>query len=148
MKTVFFDWGRTLWDPESKTLYRDAHEILSYLKNKGYRLFVVSLVITTTIEERLAALKTNGLEKYFSGVYFTLNNKNALYDKVCAENSILAKDLTIVDDRVIRGISWGNKFGATTIWFQNGKFSFEPPDALTGKPAFTIHSLAELKTIL
>jgi FMN phosphatase YigB (HAD superfamily) len=148
MKTIFFDWGRTLWEPETKTLHPDVHDILSYLKDRGYRLFVVSLVITSTVEERRTALKENGLEKYFDGVYFTQSDKEALYEKACSENAVLPQDLTVVDDRVIRGIRWGNKFGATTVWFQNGKFKNELPTTETGNPTFTVHSLSELKKIL
>jgi len=38
--------------------------------------------------------------------------------------------------------------GATTVWFQNGKFADLVPNDETGDPDFTIHSLSELPKIL
>jgi len=34
IKAIIFDWGRTLFDSEKKTLYPETEEILNYLSKK------------------------------------------------------------------------------------------------------------------
>lgn len=65
-----------------------------------------------------------------------------------ARLGLKVEDVAIVDDRVKRGITWGNQHGAITIWLRKGKFMLELPDDDSGKPTHTINDLTELCSIL
>ncbi|MDD5050524.1 MAG: HAD hydrolase-like protein [Candidatus Pacebacteria bacterium] len=145
---IIFDWGRTLYDAENADLFPDTIEILEYLKNK-YRLAIVSLAKKDgDIERRKAIVKEKDLEKYFEYIAFTDEDKDALYEKTVHQFKMKPEKTVIIDDRMFRGIQWGNKFGATTIWLQKGKFENELANEETGLPTFTIKNLKELRTIL
>jgi len=150
MKLVIFDWGRTLYDPETGSLFPETLQTLDYLKSKGYMLAIVALATAgaSKIKERLAIIKEEKLVPYFVSVKFDVKNKDKMYSDTLSEFKILPNETVIVDDRVIRGIMWGNANGCKTIWVQNGKFSNELPDDKTGVPSHTIRSIKELWTIL
>lgn len=120
-RLIAFDYGRTLFD-------RDTDEE----------------------NERIVVLKEAGIYECFSDIRFVsvAEEKDEEYQRILDKFGLDATDLVIVDDYVIRGIAWGDKAGATTIWFQNGRFSKVYPNACTGQPTYTIHSLAEMLELL
>jgi FMN phosphatase YigB (HAD superfamily) len=124
-------------------------EVLEDLSTK-YTLAIVALATAgeRKIQERLKMIKANNLEKYFTSILFDVKNKDSLYVKTLEDLSIKPEEVIIIDDRVVRGIKWGNEEGATTIWFQNGKFKNELPDNKTGEPTYTVHSLSEISEII
>lgn len=52
-------------------------------------------------------------------------------------------ETAVVDDRIVRDIAWGNRSGATTVWFQNGEFANELPTPETGNPTHLIAEFAQ-----
>lgn len=148
IKAVIFDYGRTLHDKEKNAFFPEVEDVLGYLFTK-YKLAIVSVARGEPAEERIAALKMAGLSKYFSSMMFHETvDKDLLFRDTLNKLRVLPKETAVVDDRVQRGIIWGNKNGALTIWFQNGKFSDELPNEETGMPSYVIKNLAELKRIL
>ena len=146
-RLIIFDWGRTLYDPDAKSLLSGASETLQILKRK-HLLAVVALASDGDIERRQRALKESGIETLFSLVLFGAENKDALYKQALNDLQINPSEVVIVDDRVIRGVRWGNQNGAKTIWLRRGKFSEELPDADTGEPTHTITDISELVGLL
>jgi FMN phosphatase YigB (HAD superfamily) len=144
-KLIVFDWGRTLYDPETEKLFPDTIEVLERLSQK-YTLAIVALATAgeKKIKERLQIIKENNLEQYFTSILFDVKDKDIMYVKTLKDLKFKPKEVIIVDDRIIRGIKWGNKNGAPTIWFQNGKFKDELPNEYTGEPTYTIHSLSDI----
>ena len=59
-----------------------------------------------------------------------------------------APQVAVVDDRVVRGVAWGNRHGAVTAWRRNGPFRAELPDAATGAPPDTIGRLRAVGAVL
>jgi|SRR3989338_7187250 len=150
-KAIIFDWGRTLYDSETKREFPDAEKVLAHCIERGYRLAVVSLVsaqANSTLDERVAVIEKSSLRKYFEIALVTDKNKDEILDSVVAHFGLPLDSVYIVDDRIIRGIKYGNAHGHPTIWFQNGKFANELPDGTTGHPMHTIESLAELLKLL
>ena len=150
MKLVIFDWGRTLYNPEEEALYQDTKPTLEYLQSKGFKMAIVSLATkgSAKIEERRRIIKQEGLEQYFESILFNVADKASMYQATLQELKVKPSEVTIVDDRMIRGIKWGNSSGCDTIWIQQGRFANELPDELTGLPKHTISSIGELRSIL
>jgi len=148
-KYIIFDWGRTIYDPETKQLFPETINTLSYLKAK-YDMAIVALATKGEhiIEERMNFIKENNLDKYFTEILMDIENKDSLYEAFINKFNIVPEKLIIVDDRVVRGIKWGNNFGCTTVWVKNGKFSEELPYNETGQPTYTIKNIGELVGIL
>ena len=146
IKLFIFDYGRTLFDRERDIFFEDAREVLEHLSNK-YRLAIVSFSRPCDVQERKHALVEHGICDLFEEIVFcdTPEGKDDAYLRISRITDIPINEIAIVDDYVIRGIAWGNRNGATTYWFKNGKFSNQMPNSATGIPSYTI---CELRTIL
>ena len=142
VRSIMFDWGRTLYDSENQVPFSETEKVLQFL-SKLYLLVIVSLVSDGNIEKRMQVLQACGIERYFSAVYFAQKDKDSLYATALANLGLLAREVAIVDDRVVRGIRWGNSCGATTIWLRRGKFRDEEPNEETGEPTYVISNLEE-----
>jgi FMN phosphatase YigB (HAD superfamily) len=122
------------------------------LSRAGYRLAIVSRATSPNhaarAAERRAAIATHGLARYFDPGIFAVEDKDRAYADALRDLSLPPAQVAIVDDRMRRGIRWGNQHGALTIWFRNGKFADELPDDDIGPPAHTIARLAELRGVL
>lgn len=147
IKAIVFDFGRTLYDRDNDRFFPEAFEVLESFSSK-YKMAIVSMAPGGDIEERRQVLKDNNMEKYFDSITFVKEDKDSAYEKALIELNVEPKDIVIIDDRVKRGISWGNKRGVATIWFRNGRFRDELPDESTGEPTYTITNLSELLKIL
>lgn len=150
IKAIIFDWGRTLYDSEAGTLFPDIHALLSALSRR-YTLAIVSLVTgdyAARVAERREILRRADLDRFFSLLLFVPTNKDAAYAEALAALDIQAGEVAIVDDRARRGIAWGNRHGATTIWLRRGRFADELPDAEAGEPDHTVAEIGELGPLL
>jgi FMN phosphatase YigB (HAD superfamily) len=147
-KHIIFDWGRTLYDSDHEELFPGVAGLLPELCEK-YSLYIVSLASKgeEEIAKRRAMIKGFGIEKYFTDIFFAPEDKDSLYDGLVAKYNLDLSETAVVDDRIIRGIAWGNRHGATTIWFQNGKFAHELPTKETGDPTHRITRFSKLRKI-
>ncbi len=143
IKLIIFDWGRTLYDNDNNRLFPESIQILDTLSKK-YQLAICSLAKDGNSERRWNVFRENNLEKYFTSILFTQDDKDKLYQETVSKLAINPKHILIVDDRIIRGIAWGNKHKTKTVWVKQGKFSQELPTEETGKPTYIIKKVAEL----
>jgi len=147
IKAIVFDWGRTLYDSENGALFPETAPTLAALSRR-YRLAIVSLVTRgdyhARVEERYTILRQRGIEHCFAAILFARADKDRLYVVALARLGLEPKETAIVDDRMARGIRWGNRHGATTIWLRRGRIAGELPDDDTGAPTHTIGGLSEL----
>jgi len=150
MQLTIFDWGRTLHDPEYGALFPETKEVLEELRAREYMLAIVALATAgeRKMQERLRIIEHEQLAPYFASIKFDVANKDRMYEGTLAELGATPEQTTIVDDRVIRGIQWGNAHGCTTVWVQNGKFAHELPDERTGAPDRAVASIALLPAIV
>lgn len=151
IKAVIFDWGRTLYDSEKKVEFVESEEILEYIKSKGLRMALASLVsaqANATLEERKRQIANSPLWKYFEYTRVTDGDKNQILEEIVAEINMPREEILIVDDRMIRGIKYGNLNGHPTAWVKAGKFSEELPTAETLEPTYVINNVSELKNII
>lgn len=151
IKAVIVDWGRTLYDSENKIELPEAEGVLKFCRARGLRLATVSLVSAVsnaTLEERQNQVENSPLRLYFEMALVADGDKDALFDQVVLYFGLPREEILIVDDRVIRGIRYGNAHGHPTVWIKKGKFAGELPDEQTGMPTYTITGLVELKNIV
>lgn len=150
MKLVILDWGRTLYNPESGALFADTRRVLQELKGRACTLAIVALATAgqEKIEARKRIIVEEDIEHYFRCIKFDIENKDQMYVDTLRELGASTQETTIVDDRVARGIQWGNIHGCATVWVQNGKFAGELPNETTGQPTHTIRSIGELPTVV
>ena len=147
-KLIVFDWGRTLFDNDANALFPDTKELLAHLAMK-YTLTIVSISKPEHIEHRERVINEHSLRPVFASIMFVgSNEKDAAYAKTLQQLGVAPQETVIVDDRVVRGIAWGNRNGGTTIWLKKGKFGNELPNEKTGTPTHTIHELKELYKLI
>lgn len=146
IKAIIFDWGRTLHDPERDVLFEGAQEILGRLAGK-YHLSLVSLAKSNTPEDRRKQIDDSGIAHHFQEILVGGEDKDSMYDHLVTKLGFMPSEIAMVDDRVVRGIAWGNRTGATTIWMRRGKFADELPTPETKEPTKTITDLMDLAQI-
>lgn len=76
---------------------------------------LVSAQANATLEERTDAIERSPLRKYFEIALVTDKNKDEIFDAIVTHFGISRADIFIVDDRIIRGIRYGNMHGHPTI---------------------------------
>lgn len=147
IKAVIFDWGRTLYDSESEALFPETIQTLETLAKK-YQLAIVSLATDGDFEKRSRVLRVSGIERYFTSIQFAQTDKDRLYSRALIALGVVPEEVAIVDDRIIRGIRWGNHNGATTVWLRRGKFMGEGPNGETGMPTHIIENIGQVSEVL
>jgi len=163
IRAVFFDLGDTLVVEESVggrhlwevTLKKLPHldEVLIELKNRGYKLGVITNTVTSREEHVRMALRRIGVEEYFDVIVTSVDvgfNKPDKKIFLAALKALKVKpeEAVMVGNRVSADIVGGNLVGMKTILFKwNERYQNEitMPEE---KPAYTINSLKELPQIL
>ncbi len=151
IKAVIFDWGRTLYDSDKKVEFVESEDILKYISENGIRMALASLVspqANATLDERKRQIATSTLWKYFEYTRVTEEDKDQILEEIVAELNIPREEILIVDDRMVRGIKYGNLNGHPTVWVKAGRFSEELPNADTLEPTYIINSVSELRNII
>jgi FMN phosphatase YigB (HAD superfamily) len=143
IETVIFDWKRTLYDPESKSLISGAIDALQYLGASGIKLYLVGKDPTNEMTDEPERLGVSG---YFQVVQFVTETKtdDDLGQFIDPEKP---DHTAVIGDRVRSEIAVGNRLGAQTIWVQNGKFAAETPKIPEQSPDYTITDISELPNL-
>jgi FMN phosphatase YigB (HAD superfamily) len=142
MKTVIFDWKRTLYDPDNKILIPGAEELLTFLKQKNISL----VLIGKGTQEMHDEVERLGLKDYFNHIFFREGAKDShLFAQYIKKDS--PKETIFIGDRVRSELAVGNNLGATTIWVKQGKFAREEPENENQIPTFTVPSLSSVKAL-
>lgn len=139
---IIFDWKRTLYDPDKKTLMDGAVNLLSSLKKKNISL----ILIGKGGEDMYSEVQRLDVKKFFSKIVFEEGPKDAsIYKQYISENP---KETVFVGDRVQSELAVGNKLGCVTIWLKQGKFAEEGPIDDSQKPAYVVTTIEELEKLL
>jgi FMN phosphatase YigB (HAD superfamily) len=135
---IIFDYNRTLFDPETDSLYQGVPGLLRVLSKK-YDLFLIS----KNEPGRREKFEKMSIKKYFQKVVFVENKTTELFEDL-SNNS---HDVFVVGDRVREEIFLGNVLGFITIWVKQGKFACELPTK-EQTPQYIINNIQELQNIL
>jgi len=163
IRAVFFDLGDTLVEEESVggkhlwevTLKKLPHldEVLKELKNRGYKLGVITNTVTSREEHVRMALKRVGIEEYFDVIVTSVDvgfNKpeKKIFFAALKALKVKPEEAVMVGNRVSADIVGGNRVGMKTILFKWNKRYQNEITMPEEKPAYTINSLKELPQIL
>ncbi|PIT92955.1 MAG: hypothetical protein COU06_02545 [Candidatus Harrisonbacteria bacterium CG10_big_fil_rev_8_21_14_0_10_38_8] len=157
IKAIIFDWGGVLADAQTKEIFPYSLDVLEYCKNKGYRLTLAS--ISSDFKERKTQIESSDLRPFFELVRISpiskaqiqdrsIDTKEKIYQEIMSYLNLEPAQVLIIDDRVVRGIKYGNNNGHPTVWVHSGRFSHELPDEDTKEPTYTITSTEELKNLI
>jgi len=148
IQAIILDWGRTLWDNEKEQLFPETKELLSYLKKKGYRIALLSVIGDTPEELKRKRIKEMQLELFFDKMVFCTVKETAEVEEITFLWDLPYENIVVIGDRTKADVRIANKLGMQSIWIQKGRFAGELPNKETGDPTHIISSLEEVRTIL
>jgi len=163
IQAVFFDLGDTLVAEESaggkklweatlqKLPYLD--EVLTDLKNRGYKLGVITNTVTSREEHVRMALRRIDIEKYFDIVVTSVDvgfNKpdERIFLTALKAVNVKPEEAVMVGNRISADILGGNRIGMKTILFKWNERYLNEITSPEEQPTRTINSLKELPQIL
>lgn len=136
---VIFDFNRTIYDPDTKGLFPDAHKVLKTVKERGIPMYLVS----KADESRPQLLDELELRDYFVDTFFVEQKNPALFFEIQRHANVHPKDIYVVGDHLHKEIRCGNQCGMRTIWLKKGKFADLEPAVVADTPWKTISDLSE-----
>jgi putative hydrolase of the HAD superfamily len=143
-KIIIFDFNRTLFDPEKQALVSGCVEMLKALGAQNFNLHLISMAA----ESRADLIKNLGLDAFFQTITICEKKTVGLFRKIIETAPTSVSQSFVVGDRVTKEISFGNALGLNTIWYRNGKFAQENPQAPTEYPTYTVTSLDQIPLII
>lgn len=144
----FFNLTKTPWHSEDETLYDGVHEILSYLRDKGYNLGIIANQNKGLCER----LSTWDIRKYFDIVISSSDFEYAkpelkIFEIAITKSNTNAEKCVMIGDRIDNDIIPAKVVGMKTVWIKSG-FSAIQDDKICGKNADAIvYTLNDLKEI-
>lgn len=140
MKTIIFDFNRTLLDPDSATLYPGVSSMLQALRKRGYVLHLVSRLEPT----RTQTLQKLGITDYFSRIALVEDKDEVIHQLVNAAEG----ETYVVGDRLHDEIRSGNRAGARTIHVKQGTFSYLEPEGEHDRAWQTVENISQAFDLL
>ncbi len=141
MKIIFFDFSRTLYNPDTDSLIDGTEELLEELLGKTR----LSLLSKNPAGRRERAEELVG--KWFKKMFFVEEKDLEGLRKILKEESLNPTDCLMVGDRAVKEIALGKELGMKAVWVRQGKFEDEMP-LKRREPDFTVRNLKELKHLL
>lgn len=135
---IIFDFNRTLFDPESGSLYEGTEEILEKYTNT-HDLFLISL----REGDRQTLLQELNIGNYFAETFFVNEKTREVFETIGKGY----QTVFVVGDRIASEITLGNQCGYTTIWIKQGKFKHVRPEGAS-QPRHIIHAIKELEQVI
>ncbi len=144
IKTIIFDFNRTIYDPELDLIENKTINLLRYFKSKNIKL----ALITTYEKNRNKKIIQLKLNKYFDLIKITREKTVNDFLDTLLKLSSKPKDTVVVGDYLKDEINIGNILGLTTIWLKKGKFSNVSPENKFETPDYIIEDLIRLKEMI
>ncbi len=130
--------------PRMSILFEGAFEILTYLLEKGYRLFILTNGFRST---QIAKMANSGLDAYFERMFTSEEigvNKpgREIFHWAVSSLGVLAEECLMIGDDNIVDVEGASNYGMDAVWFN--------PEKLEGptKAVLIIETLSGLKALL
>jgi|SRR3989344_2279801 len=147
IEAVIFDWGRTIYDPESQQLFPQTEQVLSNLTFRQLRLGLVSIA-DTSIEDRHEDLRRFGISHFFQAVQIFGRREQKDFTEVLQGLRVEASRSAVVGDNLGREITLGNRIGAYTIWTRQRLSGVYVPRNAEEMPKAIIEAIPELVSLI
>ncbi len=147
IKGIIFDFGHTLYEPDTMKLLEDARAVLKNLHG-NYKLAIVSR--TENPAKRRQQLKDLGIEQFFDFVEAIPKDGIATKDFTAILNhfGFRPNEILVVGDRITSEITQGNKLGMQTCRFVTGPEKELAPSKPEEKPTYTIYKLIDVLEVV
>lgn len=136
---IIFDYNRTIFNPETGTLYAGVLEMLKIL-SLNHDLFLVS----KNELNREDFFEELGISEYFKKAIFVEEKNEDIFKNLVGDNL----NVIVVGDRIKGEIFIGNKLGYTTVWVKQGRFANDLPKNKEEIPNHSIEDIKELMEII
>ena len=146
IKAAIFDWGFTIHDHINDLIFPEALVLFKDLKKKGIILILISRA--SDVNKRWNDFKEFNMQDVFQEMDVIPHESAKEFMSVLNKIKVKPKETIIIGDRVKSEILEGNKIGAHTIWFRNGKFADEFAESEEEKPDYIITSFNEVMPII
>ena len=145
--------GKHLWEATALQKLPHLDEVLTELKQRGYKLGVISNTVTSREEHVRIALRRIDCEKYFDAVVTSVDlgcNKpdKKIFLTALKMLGVKPKEAVMVGDRIKTDIVGGNRIGMKTILFRWNKRYPEKITSQEEKPTYIIKSMKELLELI
>lgn len=140
---VIFDWKRTLYNPEEKSLTSGSLELLDFIFKKN----IPMVLIGKGGDDMYQEVDRLNVKSYFTDILFKEGEKEVEVFRQYV-NKKQPEVTLFVGDRVRSELEVGNILGATTVWVKQGQFANEEPENENQKPNFIVNSLSEVIKII
>lgn len=115
IETTIFDYGRTIYDPETGQLFPHTTEVFEELIKRRIRLGLVSIA-ERSVAKRQEDLVRLGIDHYFGAVQIFGLRDQKDFTQVLQQLETEAARCMVVGDNLSREIAEGNRIGAYTVW--------------------------------
>lgn len=141
--------GKHLWEATALKKLPHLDKVLAELKQRGYKLGVITNTVTSREEHVRIALRKIDCEKYFGAVVTSVDvgcNKpeKKIFSIALKRLGVKPKEAMMVGDRIKTDIAGGNRIGMKTVLFKWNKRYPEKITSQEEKPTYVIKSLKEL----
>jgi len=164
IRAVFFDLGDTLiaeesmpgkhlWEVTALQKLPHLDEVLAELKQRGYKLGVITNTVTSREEHVRLALRKIDCEKYFDVIVTSVDvgcNKpdKKIFLTALKMLGVKPKEALMVGNRITADIAGGNQLGMTTVLLKWNKRYLEKITSPKEQPTHVIKSLKELPKLV
>ena len=136
---IIFDYNRTIFDPDTDTLYPGALELLQRLSARH------ELVLVSRNEPaRKKRIEELTITNYFQKIVFVNEKSKQLFEEITGNE----KKVMVVGDSIHDEIKIGNQLGLITVRLKKGKFAVEIPKDDDERARYEIMDINELENII
>lgn len=148
-KAIIFDWGRTLYDPESGGLFPNTIDVLEFSRDRGLAIGLVSVALTANVEERLDDLRKYGVIQMFDEVKILPRSREPKdFSPILEKLGVKPQNSVVVGDNLKRDIVPANRIQAVPIWTKERLLADFKPENTLQVPRATIFQIGELRELI
>lgn len=147
IEAVFFDFGRTIYDSETGSLFPETIKTLENLSQQGLNLGLLTVAENEDLDSRVKELDDLGLSKFFKSIDIVpRSTKGKDFTKLLKDFGMEEKteNCLVVGDNLKREITAGNTIGAFTVWTRQRLSDDWKPQNEIQTPKATIETIEEL----
>jgi len=147
IEAIFLDFGRTIYDPDSGSLFPGTIETLEKLSQQGLKLGLLTVAETDDLDSRVKELDDLGLSVFFQSIdIVSRSTKGKDFTNLLRDFGMEEKtdNCLVVGDNLKREIIAGNTIGAFTVWIRQRLSGDWKPQNEIQTPKATIEAIEEL----